>query len=119
MSLEAQQLQLKMETPIYPLMKVEFNEEERTLHYSTLIRKKHEDGQYYYLTLVQEKWKLFDNEDFNRDPTRFINCFHQKCYKFIILGRVNESLIDHKGDPLSDIDSNQETEQERLTKLHL
>lgn len=109
MSLESQELQIKMEVPIYPFIKVEFKYDESSIEYSTLIRKKPENSKDYYLTLFKKKYKLFQDElSTNYQVERFINNFHQDCYIFLMTSFVDETN--------SVIDNNQEPEALRASK---
>lgn len=106
MSLEAQELQIRMETPVYPLIKVEYLGE-KGIKYSTFIRKKGEDDRYYLIKLIKE-YQFFPDEKPSFEVTKFINLFHQDCYMFLIIGRVNINS--------SLLDTNQESEVDRLIK---
>jgi hypothetical protein len=88
MSLEAQELQLKMQTPIWPYIKIV--SEGTEIIFSSFIRKEIEGVM--YKTLAQLKFKTFIGERI--DTEELTIKFHDYCYKVLILGKPSIQEID-------------------------
>jgi len=114
MSIEAQVLQLKMKTPIYPfyrkeVVKVDENHSKYILE--TLIRIERE-GLYY---LIRNKMEyIIENSTLNLNIEKVFQLFHKQVYEQYILYIVDVNLVDNEDNLINVTDTDQRSEEERL-----
>jgi len=79
----------------------------------TRVRKLYE-GKYYFWDIIQR----YEQENYSLiDFCHFIDKFIKDVYRIIVLGKINTNIIDSSGVLVFELDSNQQSEKERLIKL--
>ena len=76
----------------------------------TTLRKKYR-GKWY----LWEFYKIC--HEYSSDKSSVVNTFHAEVYNHIILGKISLKLVNTQGERIFKLDSNQESEEERLMKF--
>lgn len=89
--------------PIYP--DIHFSSKNSSTLIATSIRKEHR-GKFYFWDVV--------THHFGDDIESCVANFNRDCYAVLVLGTVNNKLIDQDGNPIFKQDLNTESEKDRL-----
>jgi len=110
------------EESIYPV--IDYRYSGRKLRMHTIIRLKSEDGLgLMYLQRIYDEYefkptKKGRKESIEDEIINAVNRFHAKVHLNIHLSIVDKGIINQYGEPLFVLDSNQDTEKNRLKKIH-
>jgi len=104
-----------IENPKVIFPDVEIKEFEGKLHLSTAVRVPLEDGSGHYFWTVGESFLGSSNRDWQWALCRF----NEMVYMSMVMGKLNEDLLNRSGLPLHNMDESKETERERMKRIML
>ena len=101
---------LRKNSPYYPLTLLLVVNGETIM--STIVRKEHEDKWYKWLIVKRSVQEIDSSAD-------LLNRIMVEAYNVLLLGQVNLKITDIEGFPMYELDTNQDSEIERLIKIRL